>query len=156
MSTLKRSKFYVQRDLEDQILEEKLQSKNLDSNSLFNNLETNHLKTKSMADTQVAAAKREIKVSEVLALLKAGYTRLQKHDKGSGSVQAHYGLTASQVKELFEAPKLKGKKTQLSTIVAIDDAPNEPISTMKPKTAKAAKASAPAAKVAASDSQLFS
>ena len=148
-------KRYVQRDLEDQIMEE------LQSKSFHNHLETN-LKTKTMS-TAAAAPKREIKISEVLGLLDKGYTRLTKFDKGEGSIQSFYGLTNSQVKELFEAPKLKGRKTKTVSVIAIDDAPDVEALTIRAKTPKAAKptgaatsAKAPATAAAASDSQLFS
>lgn len=49
----------------------------------------------------------------VLAFLKKGYTRYAKDDVGYGSIQAHYGLTGVEVKELFQDSKLKARKTIL-------------------------------------------
>lgn len=147
MSTSKKAR-YIQRNLEDQI-EEELQSKNLDSY-----FKTNHLKTESMTDTtqaQAAPAKKQVKISEIIDLLGKGYTRLAKFDKtGTGSIQAHYGLTASQVKETFEHPKLKGKKTKVQSVEIVDDAPGVTPTIIKPKTPKAATT----AKVA-TDADLF-
>jgi hypothetical protein len=76
------------------------------------------------------------KVREILALLKQGYTRYAKDDMGYGSIQAHYGLTGVEVKELFQYEKLKARKTIVPKpkMVIIDDeeetiepAPAEPI-----------------------------
>lgn len=53
----------------------------------------------------------EIVVQDVLDLLKKGYTRLARHDKGYGSIQQHYNLTPGQITTLFKHPKLKAKKT---------------------------------------------
>jgi hypothetical protein len=138
-------KQYVQRDLEDQIMEEflELQSKKIENN-FSNHLETN-LKTKSMtapAATQ-GSPKKSISIKEVLDLLDKGFTRLAKFDRGEGSIQAVYGLTNSQVKELFEAPKLKGRKTKSVSVIAIDDAPGVVALTIKPKAPKAAKVAKP-------------
>ena len=52
-----------------------------------------------------------IKVQDVLELLKQGYTRLAKDDIGKGSIQEHYGLNGTQVKQLFMHSKLKQRKT---------------------------------------------
>lgn len=143
MSTSKKPKF-VQRTLDEQIAEEKLQSKSLDSN-----FKTNHLKTESMTDTAQATpvVKKQVKISEVIDLLNKGYVRLAKFDKGGGSIQAHFGLSASQVKEVFENPKLKGKKSKVQSVSVIDDAPDVTPTIIKPKTPKAVKA--------ATDADLF-
>lgn len=53
----------------------------------------------------------EIVIQDVLDLLKRGYTRLARGDKGYGSIQHHYGLTPGQVGKLFKHSKLKAKKT---------------------------------------------
>jgi len=58
-------------------------------------------------------AKPTIKVQDVLAFLKKGYTRYAKDDEGHGSIQAHYNLSGVEVKELFQHPKLKARKTIL-------------------------------------------
>lgn len=59
----------------------------------------------------MATEPRKIKVSEVLGLLKRGYTRYTKDDKGKGSIQAHYSLNGMEVKRLFQDSRLKFKKT---------------------------------------------
>lgn len=141
---------WVQRDLEDQISEEKneIQDKN------FIYLKTNHLKTKSMSDT-AQATRPQVKISEVIELLGKGYSRLEKGNKnGIGSIQAHYKLAPSQVKELFEHPKLKGKKSKPAPVDIIDDAPNVPITEIKQK-AKAAPKAAAAPVAATTDADLF-
>ena len=134
---------WVQRELEDQIDEELGQSKN------FYNLKTN-LKTSTMSTS--TAPQTKINVSEVLSLLGKGYSRLTKHDKtGVGSIQTYYKLTGGQVKELFNHPKLKGKKTKVATLEIVDDAPDAPVTEFKPKKAAAPKATA----TAAADEDLF-
>lgn len=145
---------YVQRDLEDQIFEEKhnVQDKN------FSHLKTNQ-KTESMTDTAQAtvAAKPQIKISEVLALLGKGYSRLEKSNKqGIGSIQSYFKLAASQVKDLFEHPKLKGRKSKPAPVDIIDDAEGvEPIQ-IKQKAKVAAKPAAATANAAvATDADLF-
>jgi len=45
----------------------------------------------------------KVKVSEVLQMLENG--------KDRKAIAAHYGLNANQTKDLFQHPKLKGKKT---------------------------------------------
>ena len=148
MSTSKKHR-YVQRDLEDLIEEVKLQDKKLDSN----HLQTNHLKTKSMSDTATQAApvaKKKVSIQEIIDLLGKGYVRLAKFDKGGGSIQEHYGLSASQVKEIFNHVKLKGKKSKVQTVDIVDDAPNVVPTVVKAKTVKAAKPTA-----VATDADLF-
>lgn len=54
-----------------------------------------------------------ITTSGVLADLKNGYTRLKRDDLGYGSIEEKYGLTEKEVKELFQTPSLKAKKTAL-------------------------------------------
>ena len=50
---------------------------------------------------------------DVLDLLKKGYTRYEKDNKGFGSIEAHYGLSGAAVKRLFLDPTLKQRKTIL-------------------------------------------
>lgn len=52
-----------------------------------------------------------IKVEDVLVMLKKGYTRYQKNDKGFGSIQEHYGINAASVTKLFKTEGLKFRKT---------------------------------------------
>lgn len=56
-------------------------------------------------------ATQRIKPTEVLALLKKGYTRYAKDDKGYGSIQEKYGLTGLAIQKLFKTPSLKNRKT---------------------------------------------
>jgi hypothetical protein len=71
----------------------------------------------------MSTSKPKIKVQDVLELLKKGYTRYEKDNKGYGSIQTHYGLTGVQVKELFLHSKLKQRKTILpkSSLEIIDE-----------------------------------
>lgn len=76
--------------------------------------------------------KPQVKVSEVLSLLKKGYTRYEKDNADNpaakGSIQAHYGLTASAVKDVFQNEHLKGKKTILpkeNPFILVDDLDGE-------------------------------
>lgn len=118
---------WIQRDLEDQIAEEyKKQGK--EYHSLIQ-------KEKTMA--------REIKLSEVVSLLKQGYTRWTKEENVDGegkadgkSIQTHYDLTFSECKTIFAHPKVKGIKTKKLTITLVDD-------TESPKVAPVERAQAP-------------
>lgn len=85
-------RFWVQRDLEDQIREE------LEERARLNN-NTNQQKMEP------------ITTSGVLADLKSGKTRFKKDDKGYGSIEEKYGLTVDEVKELFKLDSLKARKT---------------------------------------------
>lgn len=74
-----------------------------------------------MAATAVAAPKT-IRVSEVIAKLKSGYTRWESEAFEEGkSIQAVFGLTFSECKELFKHDKIKGLKTKVPTMLIIDD-----------------------------------
>lgn len=92
----------AQRDLEDQIKEE-----------------YENLKQKKMSTT----TKKEIKISEVIKLIKEeGFHRLEKDDTDeAGSIQAKYGLSFIECKELFAHPLLKRIKRKVPSLVIIDD-----------------------------------
>jgi hypothetical protein len=64
---------------------------------------------------------REIKIPEVIELLKKGYTRYKKDDKGFGSIQEKYDLSFSEVRELFGYDKLRGVKTKTPSRLKIID-----------------------------------
>lgn len=89
----------IQRDLEDQIEEE------------YKAMGMPYQRTETNNSNNMSTSRPPIVVQDVLELLKRGYTRLTKHDLGYGSIQAHYNLSSTQVKELFSHPKLKMKKT---------------------------------------------
>jgi len=101
---------YVQRDLEDQISEEYRAL-----GIVYQRSDTNN------SDNMSSSTTPEIVVQDVLDLLKKGYTRLAKDNKGYGSIQAHYSLTPGQVVQLFKHPKLKAKKTMSPTQLNIVD-----------------------------------
>lgn len=104
---------YVQRDLEDQI-EEEYKSKG----RIYDRTDK---KSPNMSTQQAPT----VVVQDVLDLLKKGYTRLAKDSKGYGSIQEHYKLTGVQIKELFNHPKLRQRKTILPrTSLNIVDADN--------------------------------
>lgn len=86
---------YVQRDLEDLIEEEYISR-----GEVYNR-------------TQIKQTMQPITTSGVLADLKNGFTRLKKDDVGFGSIQEKYGLSVDEVKELFQTPSLKAKKTAI-------------------------------------------
>jgi hypothetical protein len=65
----------------------------------------------------------KVKIMEIVDLLKKGYTRYRKDNKGFGSIQEKYGLSVSQIKELFAHEGLKGLKTRTPGIEIIDDRP---------------------------------
>lgn len=68
---------------------------------------------------------KQVKVSEILALLKKGVTRRKKEDLGFGSLEEMYSLTTSELRELSEHPKIKGIKTKIPTLLIIDDTEEE-------------------------------
>jgi len=92
---------FVQRDLEDQIEEEKQSKK---------------------SNTDMATSVKNIKISEVIALLNKGYTRYKFDSRNSiGSIQEFYDLKKTEVVKLFKDPKLKGKKVKSVPINVVDD-----------------------------------
>lgn len=67
-----------------------------------------------------------IEVKDVLNLLKQGYSRYEKDNKGFGSIQATYGLSAYSVTKLFrDTPMLKNKKTVAPAFIVKDTDENE-------------------------------
>lgn len=56
--------------------------------------------------------KKRIVIADLLEDLNNGLTRLAKDDLGNGSIQEKYGLTWTEVVEIFRNPKLKKKKTR--------------------------------------------
>jgi hypothetical protein len=64
---------------------------------------------------------KQVKLSEVVELLKSGFTRYKKDDKGSGSIEEKLSLTPAEAKELFKHPKLVGLKTRPVTLQIVDD-----------------------------------
>lgn len=64
-------------------------------------------------DSRTASVRttQRIKPADVLDFLKKGYTRLARDDRGYGSIQENYNLSALAVKKLFKTPSLKFKKT---------------------------------------------
>ena len=95
-----KTRTYVQRDLEDQISEEyRAQGRK------YQRTDTNNSSNMSSSTAP------EIVVQDVLDLLKRGYTRLAKDDKGYGSIQQYYNLTPGQIVQLFKHSKLRNKKT---------------------------------------------
>lgn len=74
-----------------------------------------------------------IKISDILSMLKRGFARTPKekcYDAAIGSISEHYGFDTKQIKEIFEHPKLKGKKTirvksEVASITIIDDTESE-------------------------------
>lgn len=64
----------------------------------------------------------QVKISDVRALLKQGYTRWENEAlEPTKSIQAHYSLSFSDCKILFAHPKIKGLKTRVVTLQIIDD-----------------------------------
>jgi len=99
-----RSETWIQRDLEDQIAEEKA-------------AQTSAQNQKS----NMARQTKDIKIPEVLELLKKGYTRYKKDDQGFGSIQEHYSLTIVEMAEVARHPKLRGKKTKFPSRIRLID-----------------------------------
>lgn len=65
---------------------------------------------------------KTIKTSEVVALLKKGYVRWRKDETvPNESVQAHFNLSFSECKALFNTRSLKGVRTAHSSLVIEDD-----------------------------------
>jgi len=69
-------------------------------------------------------ARREVKITEAIALLKDGYSRWEKDAQERGkSLQTYYELSFSQMKTLQAHPGLKGirMKKMENTINIVDD-----------------------------------
>jgi hypothetical protein len=159
---------FVQRDLEDQIREELQYIIDKSKESCKLNINNQSLKTQFMSTDQaqavapevtspVAAPKevKTIKISEVLSLLKQGYVRTKKQDKNNTgkSIQEYYGINQTATMQLFDHPKLKGKKTKTVSLNIIDDAPDEAVIKTEKKPFPTKKAVPTAV---ATDEQLFS
>lgn len=119
---VKLSPKWIQKDLEEQIAEEKGLS--------F--IKPSKKQTVNMSTETTKGAAKEVKISEIQDLLKLGYARLKKDDLGNGSIQEKYELTTSQVKDLFQHPKLKGLKVKVPGVTIVDDTPE-----VEPKAPKA-------------------
>lgn len=64
----------------------------------------------------------EIKISEVIQLLKQGYSRYQKHEVEEGkSIQRHFGIRGAQLKQVLNHPRVKGIKRGPRAITIVDD-----------------------------------
>lgn len=101
---------YVQRDLEDQIEEE-------------------YTKRGKQYQRTQKQEKMAISTKEVAKLLKEGYTRYKKDDKGYGSIQEKYDLSGLEVVELFTTPSIKYMKTVFPRkgLEIIDDLNNDEV-----------------------------
>lgn len=65
---------------------------------------------------------KEIKISDIVALLKDGYTRWEKDATEAGkSIQTKFDLSFSECKSIFAHPKIKGLKTKIQSVKLIDD-----------------------------------
>ena len=70
---------------------------------------------------------QQISIKGLLEDLQNGYTRCVgdvNYDETIGSIQTKYNLNKSQVKEMFDHPKLKGKKTitaKAPVFILLDD-----------------------------------
>lgn len=65
---------------------------------------------------------KQVRISEVLSLLKQGYTRLEKDASEPGkSIEVYYDLPGSKVSDIFKHPKLKFQKTDHHSFELIDD-----------------------------------
>ncbi len=70
---------------------------------------------------------KKVKISEVLALLKQGYTRWKMDEREPGkSIESKYGLTWNECKEVFSHPKIKGIRAKARTIEIVDDTEDTP------------------------------
>lgn len=61
--------------------------------------------------------KKIISVSNVIALMKLGYTRTPStkgYDESIGSIQTYFDLTTSQMSSLFKDPRLKHARTSFA------------------------------------------
>jgi hypothetical protein len=69
----------------------------------------------------MAIQQKEIKISEVIALLRRGYSRYRRLDQGFGSIEQHYRLTYQEARLLFRHEALKHVRTFYPTLRIIDD-----------------------------------
>lgn len=81
---------------------------------------------------------KEVVITQVITLLKKGYSRYRKDDQGFGSIQEHYGLTFTEMKNLFAHPLLKGIKRSTSRLVIVEDVPARPLDISTPERREAA------------------
>lgn len=102
---MKHQLFWKQRDLEDQIKEEK-QSDMLTSPPPL-----------TIAQTIAPSGIPKVTVEEIKSLLKRGYTRYSRDDRGYGSIQSKYGLSRAQVISLFRHDNLIGLKTKFPGVI---------------------------------------
>lgn len=58
-----------------------------------------------------------VTTQEIKSLLRKGYTRYSKDDKGYGSIQVKYNLTRAQVANLFKDKDLIGLKTRVPGVI---------------------------------------
>lgn len=65
--------------------------------------------------------------TEIVALLKQGFTRFAADDCGFGSIEVRYNLTPAGVRRLFQNESLKGLKTSIPEFEFVDDLPAEEI-----------------------------
>lgn len=123
---------WIQRDIEDQIKEE---------------IESLTKNRNNMSTEVTSGAEKVVDVQDVLGYLKLGYSRYKKDDLGHGSVQAHYGLTAAECKELFSHPLIKRIKTKVPTLrivnSAAEPAVSAPAAALAPTAAPVAETVAP-------------
>ena len=65
---------------------------------------------------------KQVKLSEVLSLLKSGYTRWETDaTEPTKSIETYYGLSGSDARALFAHAKIKRVKTKIITLEIIDD-----------------------------------
>lgn len=71
-----------------------------------------------------AQAPRQIKISDIIAMLEGGKTREE--------IKGHYNMTPGELKAVFSHPKLKGRKTHTAKATSfelIDDTENTGVAT---------------------------
>lgn len=116
---------------EEQELEEKSERTNVVQRDLEDQIEEEYISRGQVYQrTEIKQIMTPITTSGVLTDLKNGYTRLKKDDRGFGSIEEKYGLTVDEVKELFQTPSLKAKKTAVPKrkLEIIDDLPAPQVS----------------------------
>lgn len=64
---------------------------------------------------------KKVSIIEVLKDLKSGFSRWKKDNKGYGSIEEKYNLNFTEMKTLVAHEGLKGIRTQIPSLIIVDD-----------------------------------
>lgn len=77
-------------------------------------------------------APKRINIQTIKRLLNEGFTRYERQNRvedgyGYGSIEQYYGLTPTDVRNIFQDERIKGLKTKVPTYVLVDEPEDERI-----------------------------